>query len=73
MHDCIDLPRHEDEMRDIVSDEGKPGVPADVRQVIRTASDEIIHPDDIVPFREQTVAQMRAKKTCRTSDENAHE
>ena len=34
--------------------------------------DEVVHPDHLVPVREQPVAEMRAEESRRAGDEDAH-
>mgnify|MGYP001810678433 CR=1 FL=1 len=68
MHHRIHFARHEDEIRDIVADEGELGMARKMGQIFRPAGDKIIHTDDFMPFGNQTITQMRTKKTSRASD-----
>jgi len=64
--------RHKDKIRYVVPDETESGVPGKVRQIVRTASDEIIHPDDGMSLLNQIIAQMRTQKTRGPSNQYNH-
>ena len=39
-----------------------------MHDVVRGACDQVVHGDDIMPFRQQPITQMAAKETCAAGD-----
>src|SRR5690348_3480667 len=56
----------------VMFDETKILISREVRDVTGIACDQVIHCNNSVSFCEETITQMRAEKTCTTSDEYAH-
>src|SRR4029077_19737939 len=61
-----------DEVRDVVKNELKVGVTLEVLEVGLVPGAEVVHADDAVAQREQSVTQMRAEEPCRAGYEDAH-
>ena len=71
MPDVIHRPIQENKFGDVLLDEFEIRVAAQVRDVVHRARDEIINADDLVPARQQQVAQMRAKKSRAAGDDGS--
>jgi hypothetical protein len=48
-------------------------VPDEMRDVVRVARDEVVEPNDIVPFGEKAIAEMRAEEARGAGDEDSHD
>ncbi len=62
MEDVVDPAGIKEIFRDVLLDEAEVLVAGKMRDVVGVAGDEIVERDDIVPLREEAVAQMRAEK-----------
>jgi hypothetical protein len=49
-------------------DEQEIGIAGQMSQIALVPGDEIVHPNDFVTIIEKAFAQMRAQKTCCSSD-----
>ena len=54
-----------DELEAIVADQ--------MGDVVRVARDEVVEADDVVPFGEKPIAEMRAEEARRAGDEDSHD
>jgi hypothetical protein len=63
MEDEIDLPFHEQVVRDIVVDELEAWVSSKMGDVIGAAGDQVVNANDRVPFGNESIAQVRTEKT----------
>ena len=68
VEDEIHVVRQEDVVRDVVLDEAVVLVAREVLDVRALPGDEIVDPDDAMPFREQPVREMRAEKSGAAGD-----
>jgi hypothetical protein len=68
----VERTRHVQELRHVLLDELEVRAPQQVRDVVRRPGGEVVHPDDLVPLREEAVAEVGAEKAGRAGDEDAH-
>ncbi len=73
MHDAIQLSTHVDDLGHIVPDESEFFIIDKVGQVFPAASHEVIHPNDFVPFFQQTITKMGTEEAGGSGEKNAHE
>src|SRR5579862_7680811 len=71
MPDVIDRDVQEEEFCNVLLDEFKAGVAAEVRNVIDRSGHKIVNPDDLMTARQKQIGQMRSKKTRRAGDDTA--
>jgi hypothetical protein len=69
---ALERPLDVDERGHVVANELKLRVVLEVRDVRGAAGDEIVHPDDPMPRREQPVTEVGAEKACDAGYEDAH-
>ena len=72
MKDIINLAGGKDKVGYVMPDKAEMGVPREVGQIFLVAGDEIVHPNDIMTFSDQTVRQMGTEEAGCTSYQNAH-
>ena len=72
MEHRIKGPVHVEKVADVILHEAEPFVPHQMRHVLRAARDEIIYAYDVVPQREQGIAQVTPQETGSARDEHPH-
>ena len=60
------------DLQDELNDEGKPGLPLQMLQVLPGPSDEVVDSDHLVAFGEETVGQMGTQESPGTRDQHPH-
>jgi hypothetical protein len=73
MQDIVEIAGYVDELGDIVMVEFEVFFLKKVFDITEVAGDEVIHSDDMVSFREETVAEMRTKEArCARNQDSFH-
>lgn len=72
MHDGVHLARHENIIGDIAFVEGEFFIAGQMGDIIFAPGDEVVHADDFMSLRKQSVAEVRAEKAGRARDQNSH-
>jgi hypothetical protein len=62
-----------DELGNILADETECRIAFEAGQVLRIASDEVIHSDDFMAFLQKALAKVGPQKSGCAGDEHAHE
>jgi hypothetical protein len=73
VQDVIELAGHLERVRNIAADEFELGVAEQVSDVFGCARDEVIDGNHLVPFREESVAEVRPNEPRPASNQCAHE
>src|SRR5947209_11399828 len=67
----VDQPLDLERLRDVVSDEAKLRVVAEAVEVAELAGDEVIDANDLVPFGEEALAQVRTDEAAAAGNQGA--
>ena len=72
MQYCINITTDIDVIGDVMPDKEKTWIPCQMSDIAHITCDQIVHAEDMMTFRQKTVAQMRTYKSSSACDENSH-